>query len=159
MGRERLECWPAPQCVTQQNHPASILPGFPSQAFPTVVASLRSPRAISPQSTAELAWDCSLISMLQLSATELSRGLMYLSGCGLDYLCDSIQTVTDKLLHSPSASNASSLSQTDAPVWGSDPCFTSPARRRSSPPHSHFLCPHSFVLPSFAWFRILFSGG
>ena len=69
-----------PQCVTQQNRPASILPGFPSQAFPTVVTSLRSPRAISPQSTAELAGDCSLISMLQLPATEVSRGVVSLPG-------------------------------------------------------------------------------
>ena len=68
-----------PQCVTQQNRPASILPGFPSQAFPTAVASLRSPRAISPQSTAELARNCLLISMLQLPATEFSRGVVSLS--------------------------------------------------------------------------------
>ena len=78
-GEREIRVLAPPQCVTQQNRPASMLPGFPSQAFPTAVASLRSPRAISPQSTAELARDCSLISMLQLPATEFSRGVMSLS--------------------------------------------------------------------------------
>ena len=50
------------------------------------------------------------------------------SGCGKDCLCGShpIQTVTYQLLHSLTASTASPLSQTIAPMWGSDPCFNSP---------------------------------
>ena len=49
-------------------------------------------------------------------------------GCRKDCLCGShsIQTVTDQLLYSPTVSNASPLSQTVTPIWGSDPCFGFP---------------------------------
>ena len=40
-GEREIRVLAPPQCVTQQNRPASMLPGFPSQAFPTAVASLR----------------------------------------------------------------------------------------------------------------------
>ena len=63
--------------VTQQYHLASRLPGFLPQAFPTVIPSLTSPRAVSLPSKA---WDCTPVPMLQLPAVVLSRGLASLSG-------------------------------------------------------------------------------
>ena len=66
-------------------------------------------------------WDCSPISMLQLSATEISIGpVQGTYGCDKDCLCDfhSIETVTDHLLHSLTTSNASLLSQTVVLILG-----------------------------------------
>ena len=59
------------------------------------------------------------------------------------------------------ALNVSPLTQTIAPLWGSDPCFSSPsAEGRSSPTNTPgFFSRSSFVLPSFAWFCIIFSTG
>jgi len=59
-----------------------------------------------------------------------------------------------------SALNVSPLTQTVAPVSGSDPCFSSPNCRGQV----HFYCqscfPLSFfILPSFAWIYIFFSDG
>ena len=49
-----------------------------------------------------------------------------------------------------SASNVSSLTQTIAPMWGSDPCFSSPTRRGQVQSYEHSCFPPSFfVLPSF----------
>ena len=77
---------------------------------------------------------------LQQSPAALTLGLLFnpngpapsdctyggtLSWTGRAVVLCSIQNVTDQLIHSPTASNASSLSQTIAPVWESHPCFSS----------------------------------
>ena len=62
--------------MTQPYCLASMLPGFPPQAFPMVI-SIMSPLAVSLPSKA---WDCTPIPMLQLPAIVLSRGLASLSG-------------------------------------------------------------------------------
>ena len=55
-------------------------------------------------------------------------------GCSKGCLCDyhSIQTATDQLLHSPTASTqtASPLPKTVVPMCGSDPCFSSSTLQR-----------------------------
>ena len=77
----------------------------------------------------------------------------------MDCLCasHSIQIVTDQLLHSLIASNASPLSQTIPPMEGSHLYFS------SSTPQSHSLSfavvLPSFILLSFVWICILLSGG
>jgi len=59
-----------------------------------------------------------------------------------------------------SALNAFPLTQTVAPLWGSDPRFSPPpAQGRSSPANTPVFPPSSFVLPSFAWFCVCFSAG
>ena len=118
-------------CVTQKYRPVSMLACFPTQAFPTEISSLRSPRAISPQSIADLA--LGLLSNLFAPAPcpyAFQGTCIPVQGtysCSEDWLCDShsIHTVTDQLLHSPVASNVSLLSQTVAQMWGSDLCFSS----------------------------------
>ena len=108
------------------------LPGFPPKAFPTKIFSLTSPQAVSQQSTPDL--PLGLLSHPYAPAPSCftfqgtcipAQGT---EGCSKDCLCGSrsIQTVTDQLLYSPTVSNASPLSQTVTPIWGSDPCFGFP---------------------------------
>ena len=64
--------------------------------------------------------------------------------------------------HRPAVSlaalNVSPLTQTVAPMWGSDPSFSSPTTEgRSSPTNTPVYPTGSFILPSFVWFCILFS--
>ena len=50
------------------------------------------------------------------------------------------------------------LTQTSAPLWGLDPCFSSPTTEgRSSPTNNSVFPPSSSTLPSFAWFYIFYS--
>ena len=59
-----------------------------------------------------------------------------------------------------SALNVSSLTQAIAQIWGSDPLLQFlPAKGRSNLTNTSVFPPVSFVLPSFAWFYILFSTG
>ena len=90
---------------------------------PTVIASLTSLQAISCSHQQPSLRDCSLIPTVQLPATARTEGPVSWTGRAV-VLC-SIQKVTDQLIHSPTASNASSLSQTIALVWESHPCFSS----------------------------------
>ena len=80
-------------------------------------------------------------------------------GCCKGCLCGShfIQIATDQLLHSPTASNASPLSEAIAPMWGFESCFSSPTVWYTSSPAHSLLFP--LILPSFAWVQILLSGG
>ena len=50
--------------------------------------------------------------------------------------------------------NVSPLAQTIAPMWGLDPCFSSPTGQRSSPTNTPVYPPSCFILRSFAWFYI-----
>ena len=59
------------------------LPVFPPQALPTTVSSLTSPRSVSPQAAAVLAWNCYTIPKLQLPATAPSRGPPSLCGVSM----------------------------------------------------------------------------
>ena len=82
-------------------------------------------------------------------------------GCGKDCLCDphSIQTLTDKLLHSPIASvlhlchkhlpSHAALSLLQLPTPDADPVLLTLL----------FFCPASFVVLNVAWFYIFFSSG
>ena len=59
-----------------------------------------------------------------------------------------------------SALNVSSLTQTVAPLWGSDPCCSSPTCwRQVRCANTPVFLPRSFILSSFAWFYIFFSTG
>ena len=141
------------------------LPSLPPQASPTTVSSFTSPRPVSPQSAAALPWDCSRIPKLQLPATAPSRGPVSLSR-----VCMSAARTVWFSFHldcrrsaiSLSALNVSPLTQTVAPVWGSDPCFSSPTSwgQVQSYWHSWFspwlLCPIEFCVVLYILF--LWSG-
>ena len=88
--------------------------------------SFASPQAVFLQSVANLT--LGLLSNPYILAALPSKGLSSLSrvvGHHKDCLCvsHSIQTVKDQLLRSPTASNASPLSQTIGTMWGDDPGF------------------------------------
>ena len=106
-------------------------------------------------------WDCSTIPKLQLPATVPSKGPTSLSG-----VCMAVARTVWFSFHLGchrsavllSDLNVSPLTQTIAPMWGSDPCFSSPtAEGRSSPTNTLVFPPSSFILPNFAWFYIFFS--
>ena len=59
-------------------HLASMVPGFPPQAFPTTISSLTSPQPMSPQSTAAHALGFFHNPKLQLPVTAPSRGPEFL---------------------------------------------------------------------------------
>ena len=110
-----------------------------------------------------LPWDCSTILKLQLLATAHSRRPMSLST-----VCMSTARTVWFSFHSGchtsavslSALNVSPLTQTIAPMWGSDPYFSSsPTEGRSSPSNTPVFPTSSFLLMSFAWFYILFPAG
>ena len=105
------------------------LPGFPPAAFPTTVSSLISPQSVSPQSTAALV--LGLLHNPQTLAPShcafqgTSVPLWGMCGCGKDWLSFYLGCHWSAV--SLSALNVSPLTQTIAPMWGSDPCFSSPA--------------------------------
>ena len=103
-------------------------------------------------------WDCSTIPKLQLPATAPYRGLAFLSGvcmAAVRTVWFSFHLGCHRSAVSLSALNVSPLTQTISPMWGSDPCFSSPIR--SSPTNTLVFPPSSFILPSFAWYCIFFS--
>ena len=122
---------------------------FPPQSPPSHLLdpSLHSQQQPSP-------WDCSTIPKLQLPATASSRG-----PASLSRLCMAVARTVLFSFHlgchksavSLSALNVCPLTQTIAPVWGSDSCFGSPTHRgevQSNPVLLFF--PLSFILLSFA---------
>ena len=115
---EAIETAPPPVC----NSALSPCLHVCLACFLIIISSLISPQAIFPQSTADLALRLLTNIYAQLPAAEQSRGLASLSRVCVAVarvICDSysIQTVTDQLLHSPTASNSSPLSQTVAFIW------------------------------------------
>ena len=100
---------------------------FPPQSPPShpLNSTLCSQQQPSP-------WDCFTIPKLQLPAAVPSRGPVSLSR-----VCMAAGRTVRFSFHlgchrsavSLSALNGSPLTQTIAPLWGSDPCFSSPTRR------------------------------
>ena len=125
------------------------LPDFPPKAIPSAISSLTSPGAISLQSTADLT--LGLLPNPYISAPShhafqrTCTPVWDTYGCVEDHLCGShsIQTVTDQLLHSLTASNASLHPKQCPKCGGLTPASVpSPSKYRSSPaysPLSHFL--------------------
>ena len=99
-------------------------------------------------------WDCSTIPKLQLPTTVPSKVCMTAARA----VWFSFHLGCHRSTVPFSAFNVSPPTQTIAPVWGSDPCFSSPpAESRSSPTNTPISPPCSFVLPSFVWVYIFFS--
>ena len=126
--------WLHPPCMTQQNRLASMAAQhflhrhFPPQSPPShpLDLSLHSQQQPSP-------WDCSTIPKLQIPAAVPSRGPASLSKVCMT----AVRTVwfsfhlgCRRSAVSPSALNASPLTQTIAAMWGLDPCFSSPTHKR-----------------------------
>ena len=120
------------------------------------------PLRLSPHSPQLTSLDSSTIPTLQLPAFAPSRGLALLSG-----VCMAVARVVCVILFcldyhrsaaSLSGSNVSPLSQTVALMWGSDPCFSSPACQGEVQSYLFSFAPTSFTLLGFAWFYTLFSG-
>ena len=133
------------------------LPGFPPWAFRTTVSSLTSPWSVSAVNSSP----CPGIAPQSLnSSSQPSRGPASLSG-----VCMAAARTVWFLFHlgchrsavSLSALNVSSLTETIAPMSGSDPASVPPPiEGRFSSTHTPVFPPSSFVLPSFAWFYIFF---
>ena len=130
--RERLWWWPP------RTHDSAVLPcfhgclaflhgDFPPWSPPShpLNLSLHSQQQPSP-------WHCSTVANLQLPATAPSRRPAFLPG-----ICMAVARIVWFSFHlcchrsavSLSALNVSSLTQSIAPLWGLDPCFSSPTRR------------------------------
>ena len=123
----------------------------PSQSSPShpLYLSLSSQQQPSP-------WNCSTIPKLQLPATAPSRVCMAAARTVWFSFHLGCQRSAVSLL----SLNVSPLTQTIAPVWGSDPASVSPsAKGRSNPTNIPIFTPSSFILLSFVWAYILFSTG
>ena len=108
-------------------------------------------------------WDCSTIPKLQVPAAVPSRGPVSLSG-----VCTAVaRTVILIPFRLPQICcltlnlKCFSSDSDNFPMWGLDPCFSSPTvEGRSSPTNTPFPpTPSSFILLSFAWFYMFFSTG
>ena len=124
----------------------NILPHMPSNRLSTVNNS-PCPRIV-PQS---------LNSSSQLLRLRTSVPVQGMYGCSKDCLIlipfrlPQVSCFTFSLKCFPSDSD-------NCPLWGLDPCFSSPlAKGRSSPTNCPVFLPSSFILPSFAWFYTFFS--
>ena len=136
--------------------PAFLHRRFPPQFPPS------HPRNLSLRSQQQpLPWDCSRIPKLQLPAAVASRGFASLFGvcmAAARTVWFSFHLGCHRSAVSRSALNVSRLTQTIAPLWRSDPCFSSPTGRGPVQSYKHScFSPSSFILPSFAWFYIFFS--
>ena len=108
--------------------PAFLHTNFPSQSPPSppLDLSLCNQQQPSP-------WDRSTIPKLQLPATPPFRVSWSLSGLSMAVtrtVWFSFHLGCHRSALSLSALNVSSLTQTIAPLWGSDPCFSSPTHQR-----------------------------
>ena len=109
-----------------------------------------------------LPWDCSTIPKLQLPAVAPSRRLAFLSGkcmAAARTVWFSFHLSFHRSAVSLSALNVSPLTQTIAPMWGSDPCFSFPQPPREGPVlltllfFPQFLCPTKFCVVLYILFR------
>ena len=117
-----------------------------------------------------LPWDCSTIPNLQLPAVAPSRRLAFLSGkcmAAARTVWFSFHLGFHRSAVSLSALNVSPLTQTIAPVWGSEPCFSFPHPPRTGPvlltllffplvllPH-RVLCGSVYSFPLLRYFCLL----
>ena len=145
-----------PPCVSQQHHLAPMAAWFSSKGIPQRSLLPHVPLGHLSAGNSRLRPGVALQSIYSSSQPLCIPGA--LCSCpeyaGLHQgqpVWFSILTVIDQLLYFPAASNASPLSQTVAPMWGSDLCFSSLTLqvRVQSCSLSSFSLP-SFVLPSFA---------
>ena len=107
--------------------PASLHRHFPPQS---PLSHPLDPSLCSQQQPSH--WDCSTISKLQLAATAPSRRSASLSRVCMAVtrtVWFSFQLGCHRSPVSLSGLNVSPLTQTLAPMWGSDPCFSSPTCR------------------------------
>ena len=134
--------------------------GFPPQAFPSTISSLTSPWSLSPQSTAALT-----LGLLHNPQTPAPSHCTLQGTCipvqGMNgYGKDCLILIPFRLPQISSFSLKCFSSNSVTPMWGSDPCFSSPTRQgRSSPTNTPVFPPSSFIPPSFTWFYMLFSTG
>ena len=136
------QCW---QCVGREamvmapppTHDSAISPcfhgclAFLHRHFPPQSPSSHPLDPSHPSQQEPLPWDCSTIPKFQLPATVPSRGLVSLSRVGMAVartVCFSFHLGCHRSAISLSALNVSPLTQTVAPMWGSDPCLSSPTR-------------------------------
>ena len=162
MGGERLWWWLHSLAWLSSVALLPWLPDFPPSAFSTTISSLTSPQSVSLQSTATLT-----LGLLHNSLTpapsccpfhETSvpvRGMYGGKDCLILIPCwlPQISCFALSLKCSP-------LTQTVAPLWGSDPLLQSPHPPRAGPVLLTLrFPPSSFVLPSFAWVCTLFPAG
>ena len=128
--------------------PASLHRHFPPQSPPSHLLELSLCSQQQP-----LPWHCSTIPKFQLPATAPSRVCMAVAR--------TVWFSSHWGCHRSAVSrSATSLTQIIAPVWGSDPCFSSPPPQgRSSPTNTPVFPASFFTLPSFVWVFILFSAG
>ena len=141
------------------------LPSFPPQAFPATVSSLMFPWSSPLQSTADLTLGLFSIPKFQLPATVLSRGLMSLS---VVHMAMAMIVCVILIPFRVSQVNCFTLQQPQMllcpkqlPQCGdlTPASVPSPSRYKSSPAHCPLSPPTCFVLPSFEWFYMFFSGG
>ena len=129
-GERELWWWLHPLCMTQQllpcfhGCPAFFHRHFPPQSPPS--CPLHSSLHSQQQS---LSWDCPTVPKLQLPATAPSRGPASLSRvcmAAARTVWFSFHLGCHRSAISLSVLNVSPLTQTVAPMWGSDPGFSSP---------------------------------
>ena len=126
-GGERLWWWPHPLCMTQQYCLVSVAAwlsstGISHQSPPS------HPLGQSPSSQQQpLPWDRSTIPKLQLLAiSRLPASLSRVNRAVARIVWFSFHLGYQRSASSLLASNVSPLTKTIAPMWGSDPCFSSP---------------------------------
>ena len=158
--RERLWWWLHPLRVAQQYHLASLVAGFSSTGISQ--HNLLPHIPLIPLSTVNSSPHLGLLHNPQTPAP---------SHCTLQGTCIPVQGMygygKDCLILIPfrlpqisSFSLKCFSSNSVTPMWGSDPCFSSPTRQgTSSPTNTPVFPPSSFIPPSFTWFYILFSTG
>ena len=122
MRGERLWWWLHPLCVTQLYRLASMAARLSSTGIShhSLFSHPLNPSLCSQQQPSP--WDCSSIPKLQLPATLPSRICMAVArtvGFSFHLGCHRSAVPLSSL-------NVSPLTQAIAPVWGSDPCFSSP---------------------------------
>ena len=108
-----------------------------------------------------LTWDCSTILKFQLQAAAPSRKSTSLSGvcmAAARTVWFSFHLSCHRTAISLSALNVSPLTQTIAPMWGSDPCFSPPPAKGGSGPTNtpvfpQFLCPLEFCVGPYILFH------
>ena len=115
------------------------LPSVPPQAFPTTIHPPASPplNLFLHSQQQPSAWDLSTIPKLQLPATMPSRGPTSLSKvcmAAARTVWFSFYLGCHRSAVSLSALNVSLLTQTMVPLWGLDPCVSSPSHQGRAAP-------------------------